>query len=143
MWGGIPTLHGPCSYCYSPYHHVKDCPTAVQFSSYSYEHMNTLFSRSRNDPYCDSYDLGWSNQSNISWQAQAPENYAPQFHELYHHAKPPPPMNFDFQDQMMKFISKMDQIIDSQNQMVNFHSKSITEIEALEEEPSPIYWLTQ
>jgi hypothetical protein len=52
-------------------------------------------------------------------------------------------MNFDFQDQMMKFISKMDQIIDSQNQMVNFHSKSITEIEALEEEPSPIYWLTQ
>jgi hypothetical protein len=49
MWGGIPTAHGPCSYFYSPYHHVKDCPTTGQFSNYSYEHMNTLFSRPRND----------------------------------------------------------------------------------------------
>jgi hypothetical protein len=80
MWGGIPTPHGPCSYCYSPYHHVKDCPTAGQFSNYSYEH--------RNEPYCDFDHLGWSNQSNISWQAQAPENYAPQFHKLYHQAYP-------------------------------------------------------
>jgi len=63
--------------------------------------MNTQFSRPRNEPYCDSYHPGWSNQSNISWQAQAPENYAPQFHELYHHACPQfndqavyPPSNF-------------------------------------------------
>jgi hypothetical protein len=84
MWGGIPTPHGPCSYCYSPYHHVKDCLTAGQFSNYSYEHMNTQFSRPRNDPYSDSYDPGWSNQSNILWQSQAPENYAPHFDELYH-----------------------------------------------------------
>jgi len=88
MWGGIPTPHGPCSYCCSPYHHVRDCPTAGQFSNYSYEHINTLFSRMRNDPYSDSYNPAWSNQSNISWQAQALENYAPQFHELYHQAYP-------------------------------------------------------
>jgi hypothetical protein len=50
--------------------------------------MNTYFSRPKNEPYCDSYNSGWSNQSNISWQAQAPKNYAPQFHELYHHAYP-------------------------------------------------------
>jgi hypothetical protein len=84
MWGGIPTLHGPCSYCYSPYHHVKDCSTAGQFSNYSYEYMNTQFSRSRNEPFCDSYHPAWSNHSNILWQTQGPENYAPQFHELYH-----------------------------------------------------------
>jgi hypothetical protein len=48
--------------------------------------MNTQFSRSRNKHYFDSYDPAWSNQSNISWQAQAPKNYAPQFHELYHQA---------------------------------------------------------
>jgi hypothetical protein len=41
MWGSIPTPHGPCSYFYSPYHHVKDCPTAGQFSNDFYEHMNT------------------------------------------------------------------------------------------------------
>jgi hypothetical protein len=86
VWGGIPTPHGPCSYCYSPHHHVKDCHTVGQFSNYSYEHMNTQFSRPRNEPYCDSYHPEWSNESNISWQAQALENYAPQFHELYHQA---------------------------------------------------------
>jgi len=101
MWGGIPTPHGPCSYCYSSYHHVKDCPTVGQFSNYSYEHINTQFSRPRNEPYCDSYHSGWSNESNISWQAQALENYAPQFRELYHQAYPQfndqavyPPSNF-------------------------------------------------
>jgi hypothetical protein len=101
MWGGIPTPHEPCSYCYSPYHHVKDCPTAGQFSNNFSEHMNTQFSRPRNEPYCDSYDPAWSNQSDIPWQAQAPENYAPQFHELYHQAYPQfddqvayPPSNF-------------------------------------------------
>jgi hypothetical protein len=37
----------------------------------------------------------------------------------------------------------MDQIIDSQNQMVNSHSKSIAKIEAHEEDPSSIYWPPQ
>jgi hypothetical protein len=50
---------------------LKDCPTAEQFSNDFYEHMNTQFSRPKNEPYCDSYNPGWSNQSNISWQAQA------------------------------------------------------------------------
>ena len=88
MWGGIPTPYGPCSYCYNPYHHVRDCSTARQFSNYSYEHMNTLFSRPGNDIYSDSYNPTWSNQSNLLWQAQAPENYAPQFHELHHQSYP-------------------------------------------------------
>lgn len=63
--------------------------------------MNTQFSRPRNEPYCDSYDPAWSNQSDIPWQAQAPESYAPQFHELYHQTYPQfndqaayPPSNF-------------------------------------------------
>jgi hypothetical protein len=123
MWGGIPTPHGPCSYCHSPYHHVEDCPTAEQFSNYSYEHMNTLFSILRNDPYSDSYNPAWSNQSSISWKAQAPKNYAPQFHELYHQAnpqfndqatpqqqsqaEPPHPMSSDFQDQMLKLENNL------------------------------------
>jgi hypothetical protein len=51
-----------------------------------------------------------------------------------------PPMSSDFQDQMLKFMGKMDQIIDSQNQMVNSHSESIAKIEDHEDEPSPIYW---
>jgi hypothetical protein len=84
MWGGISTLHGPCSYCYSPYHHVRDCPTAGQFSNYFYEHMNTSFSRPGNDLYFDYYNLAWSNQPNFLWQAQASGKYAPQCHKLHH-----------------------------------------------------------
>jgi len=49
-------------------------------------------------------------------------------------------MSSDFQDQMMKFMNKMDQIIDSQNQMVNSHFESISKIKAHEDELSPIYW---
>jgi hypothetical protein len=41
MWGDIPTPHGPCSYCFNPYHHVRDCPEMRQFSNYHYENMNT------------------------------------------------------------------------------------------------------
>jgi hypothetical protein len=40
MWGNISTPQGPCSYCNSPYHYVRNCPTAGQFSNYSFEHMN-------------------------------------------------------------------------------------------------------
>jgi hypothetical protein len=84
MWGNIPTPHGPCSYCNSPYHHVRNCPTAGQFSNYSFEHMNRPFSRPGNDFYSDSYNPAWSNQSNFSWQAQDHGMYAPQDHELHH-----------------------------------------------------------
>jgi hypothetical protein len=40
-------------------------------------------------------------------------------------------------------MDKMDQIIDSHNQSMNSHEKSIAKIEAPEEEPSPIYWPPQ
>jgi hypothetical protein len=98
--------------------------------------MNTQFSRPRNDPYSNSYDPGWSNQSNISWQAQAPKNYAPQFHELYHQVEPSPRLDSDFQDQMLKFMSNMEQTIKSQGQTVtsliqtlHSHSQSIARME--------------
>jgi hypothetical protein len=155
MYGGIPTPHGPCSYCYSPYHHIKDCPTARQFSNHSYEHMNIQLSRPRNESYCDSYNPGWSNQSNISWQAQAPENYAPQFHELYHQAYPqfnPPhqqwqssPYCADFEDnwqpssqvtpstqsgsgfqaQMLKLMGKINQAVESRGQALTSLSHTL------------------
>jgi hypothetical protein len=63
---------------------VRNCPTAGQFSNYSYEHMNRPFSRQGNEFYSDSYNPAWSNQSNFSWQAQDHGKYAPQGHELRH-----------------------------------------------------------
>jgi len=68
MWGDIPTPLGPCSYCFNPYHHVRDCPEMRQFFNYHYEHLNTPFSRPGNDFYSDSYNSAWSQQSNFSSQ---------------------------------------------------------------------------
>jgi len=68
MWGDIPTPHGPCAYCFNPYHHVSNCPEMRQFSNYHHEHMNTQFSRLGNDFYSDSYNSVWSQQSNFSRQ---------------------------------------------------------------------------
>jgi hypothetical protein len=81
MWGDIPTPHGPCSYCFNPYHHVRDCPEMGQFSNYHYKHMNTPFSRPWNDFYSDSCNPAWSQQSNFLWEAQTPDNYAPTLQE--------------------------------------------------------------
>jgi hypothetical protein len=68
MWRDIPTPHGPCAYCFNPYHHVSNCPEMRQFSNYHYEHMNTPFSRPGNDFYSDSYNSARSQQSNFSRQ---------------------------------------------------------------------------
>jgi hypothetical protein len=130
MWGNIPTPHGPCSYCNSPYHHVRNCPIAGQFSNYSFEHMNRPFSRPGNEFYSDSYNPAWSNQSNFSWQAQDHGKYAPQGHELHHQSysqfndqsyspqyqatpqqqyqeESPPWSDPNFEDRMLKMMSDM------------------------------------
>jgi hypothetical protein len=94
----------------------------------------------------------------ISWQAQAPENYAPQFHELHHQAysqfndqsystyhpplqksqaTPYPQSNSDVQAQMLKLLGEINQKL---TQTINSHSEFIAKIEAHKEEPSPIYW---
>jgi hypothetical protein len=41
-------------------------------------------------------------------------------------AELPPPMSSNFQDQMMKFMSKMDQIRDSQTQIMKSHQEKNT-----------------
>ena len=108
--------------------------------------MNTPFSKPVNDPYSDFYNLIWSNPSNILWQAQAPGNYAPQFHELHHQSypqfnghsydfpqyqsapqqqyqvEPPPPMSSNFQEKILasqeNFLEKMSKLVSKMTQAV-------------------------
>jgi NH3-dependent NAD+ synthetase len=54
--------------------------------------------------------------------------------------EPPVPMNFDLQDHLLKFMIKMDQIMNSHNQRVNSHFESIAKIKAPKEDPFLIYW---
>jgi hypothetical protein len=46
--------------------------------------MNTNFSSLGLEANSNFYNLEWSNHSDLSWQAQAMGNYAPQFDELQH-----------------------------------------------------------
>jgi hypothetical protein len=84
MWGGTPTPYGPCSFCYDPYHHVRNCPSIRQISNNIFGHKNTSLSRPGNDSYFDSYNPTWSQQSSTSWQAQNLGIQAQQFHGLQH-----------------------------------------------------------
>jgi hypothetical protein len=57
------------------------------------------------------------------------QSYSPQYQatpQQQSEAEPPPPMSSDFQDQMLKFMSKMDQIIDSQNQIMKSQQEKYT-----------------
>jgi hypothetical protein len=76
--------HEPCSYCFNPYHHVSDCLAFRQFSNLSCEQMNTNFSNLEFDSNSNFYNSDWSNHSDLSLQAQAMGNYAPQYHDLHH-----------------------------------------------------------
>jgi hypothetical protein len=84
MWGGTPTPYGPCSFCHDLYHHVRNCPSIRQISNNIFGHKNTSLSRPGNNNYFDSYNPTWSQQSNLSWQAQFVGNLAPQFRGLQH-----------------------------------------------------------
>jgi hypothetical protein len=138
------TLHSPCSFCLSPMHQDNDCPTAANFSNVSNEQVNAAFSHPGNDPYSNTYNPGWKNHPNFSWKAQAASNSVP---EVYNQAQsnrqpyqpsstyrppqqqsqatPSPWLDSDFQDQMLKFMSKMDQTMTSLNQTVNLTPKPL------------------
>jgi hypothetical protein len=80
--------HKPCSYCSNPYHSSSNCPSWGQFCNPSYEQMNTNFSSPDFDSNSNVYNSNWRNHPNFSWQAQAKENCAPQYHELHNPAYP-------------------------------------------------------
>jgi hypothetical protein len=114
--------------------------------NFSYEQMNISFS----NPGCDSnsnfYNLDWSNQFDFLWPAQATENYAPQFQELYHsdyrqfnhQAQPPvyqvpqPAPQSLLEDMMKALIQTVNQSAQSTNksmqEMNKFNSQAIQKL---------------
>ncbi|XP_062150305.1 uncharacterized protein LOC133858859 [Alnus glutinosa] len=129
----------PCSFCSSTMHHVRDCPAVGQFSELSTEQANVAFARPGNDPYSNTYNPGWRNHSNFSWQAQASDNPMPQhsnqaFRPPSNIYRPPhqqaqsipyPPRNSAFEDKVMAALGKLE----SQTQLLNSHSQSISKLE--------------
>jgi hypothetical protein len=76
--------HGPCSYCFNPYHSSSNCPSWGRFSNFSHEQMNTNFFSLGCELNSNFYTLDWSNHSDFSWQDHATRNYAPQSYGLHH-----------------------------------------------------------
>jgi len=135
------TQHAPCSFCSSPMHHINDCPTAGKFSDDSIEQVNAAFSHPGNDPYSNTYNPGWRNHPNFSWKAQDSSNSVPGVHnqaqsnkqpyqssstyrpaQQRSQATPSPRLDSDFQDQMLQFMSNI-------NQTMNSHSQAIAKLE--------------
>jgi hypothetical protein len=70
----INTQPEPCSFYSSTTHQVNNCPTAVNYTDVSNEQVNAAFSRPGNDPYSNTYNLGWRNHPNFLWKGQNAEN---------------------------------------------------------------------
>ena len=152
MWGGTPTPYGPFSFCYDPNHHVRNCPSIRQISINIFGQKNTSLSRPGNDSYFDSYNPTWSQQSNISWQAQDSRIHAPQFHGLQHqpyqqfydHAyscqsapqqqyqvEPPPPEVFEELLETIKVLIKnTEQMTQNIEQMTENSRQAVEEMRA-------------
>ena len=70
-------------------HHINDCPTARKCADVSNEQVNATFLRPGNDPYSNTYNLGWRNHPNLSWKAQASCNSTPGLHNQAQSKKQP------------------------------------------------------
>ena len=57
-----------CSFCSWPMHHVNNCPTSGNCTNVSKEQVNAAFSRLGDDPYSNTYNLGWRSHPNFSWK---------------------------------------------------------------------------
>jgi hypothetical protein len=84
----IPPPQEVCSFCSNPSHQAKDCFIIGQFSEVPHEQVNAVISRPVNDPYYHSYNPGWRNHPNFSWQP--PRNPGPSI-GVHNQAHPLPP----------------------------------------------------
>jgi hypothetical protein len=112
------------------------------------EQVNATFSRPGNDPYSNSYNLGWKNHPNFSWRAQATGNPGPslglhnQAHPLppnqfynqssnyrppqhQYQSAPPPPRNSAFEDKVLTALGNLE----ANTQLLNSHSQLIAKLE--------------
>jgi len=57
-----------CQICETNEHSTNDCPTLPSFKEYLHEQANALnsFQRPNQNPYSQTYNLGWRNHSNFS-----------------------------------------------------------------------------
>ena len=65
-----------CLLCACPTYFMTDCPLAPQYPEFLQEQVNALqgVPRPGNDPFSNTYNLGWRNHPNFSWKQLAPNN---------------------------------------------------------------------
>ena len=65
----INLINYVCQICSDPSHSEATCPSTNQFPDLSQDQDNAVhqYNRPRNDPYTNTYNLGWRNHPNFSW----------------------------------------------------------------------------
>ena len=53
--------------CQNQTHVLEDCPLLPNQAANIQEQINAAFQWARNDPYSQTYNLGWKNHPNFSW----------------------------------------------------------------------------
>ena len=57
-----------CQICLNPAHTAPDCPVSTQYPEFCEDQVNAVTNfRPRNDPYAPTYNPGWRNHPNFSW----------------------------------------------------------------------------
>lgn len=66
---GRAPIQEVCSICAVPGHATVGCPYGVDFPEFVQEQANMVntYRRPGNDPYSNTYNLGWRNHPNLSW----------------------------------------------------------------------------
>lgn len=66
----VSNTNPTCSGCHMVGHVIEECSSFTSQPEFEPEQMNAAFVRPRNDPYSSSYNPGWRNHPNFSWNQQ-------------------------------------------------------------------------
>jgi hypothetical protein len=144
----ISTQPEPCFFCSSTMHQVNNCPTVVNYTDASNEQVNAAFSQPSNDPYSNTYNMGWRNHPNFSFKSpntenstKGPHNQAQSNKQPYnsssiyqtpqkqYKAALPPRSDLNFEDRMLKMMSDIsNRMVDEMVGEVNGRVGEITNI---------------
>lgn len=56
-----------CFFCKSSEHLAENCPELHEIKESRLEQANALYQKHENNPYSQTYNLGWRNHPNFSW----------------------------------------------------------------------------
>ncbi|CAN6708296.1 unnamed protein product [Malus baccata var. baccata] len=123
----MPNAQEACIICSETTHDITQCPNKDSYPELVQDHVNMVnnFIRPRNDPYSNTYNLGWKNHPNLSWGGnQQPRQYQQSYQSTSETKKP------SLEDQMSQLAQHMSALSNSTNSFVQSTQTSIQNLTA-------------